>query len=362
MDKSLAVQDNGKTSLMAFDMRQVEAQIQQFVPALRELVTNGRRLSDEQIRGRAMFAAVNGLDPISEVHTITDRDGKTLTHSMAIDGYRRKCQEQAGYGNEIITDFIELPADGLKRFGDVLIGYECRLRDGASYTQWQRRLRDVGNALREAMGGQVSFQDLMSVVGQPPVYTGVGLVYRSELSEYKDKNFNPIERAKKRAELNARKKRFPTNADISEGQTIIEGAVEIVDSPADNHKARNDKPANVDTIMGQLYGEPVQAAVFRPEPEPEPETAPIERPTDTEASDILAAAAELGAVITTDDELIDDGVPASEPQPPAADVDPSTYWKYILQERKMTRDWGLALLERTGGAFSEALALAKKTK
>ena len=93
-ETALAVQENVKqqqTSL-SLDIRQVEAQIQQFVPVLREIVTNGKKLTDEQICGRAMFAAINGLDPVTEVHTITDNNGKTLSHTMAIDGYRRKCQ------------------------------------------------------------------------------------------------------------------------------------------------------------------------------------------------------------------------------------------------------------------------------
>lgn len=270
-ETALAVQENGKqqqTSL-SLDIRQVEAQIQQFVPVLREIVTNGKKLTDEQIRGRAMFAAINGLDPVTEVHTITDNNGKTLSHTMAIDGYRRKCQEQVGYGNEITLDFVEMDPATLKKFGNVLVGYECRLKDGASYTQWQKRLREVGNALREAMGGAVSFQDLMSVVGQPPVYVGVGLFYQSELSEWKDKNFNPIERCKKRAELNARRKRFPTNADISEGDTapqiVNDGSVEIIDeTPAAKPATRTEVPNSVDAIMGQLYGEPVQAPQTQP--------------------------------------------------------------------------------------------------
>lgn len=358
--QALAVQENGKqqqTSL-SLDIRQVEAQIQQFVPVLREIVTNGKKLNDEQIRGRAMFAITHGLDPVTEVHTITDGNGRTMAHTMAIDGYRRKCQEQVGFANEIQLDFVELDPAQLKKYGNVLIGYECRLRDGASYTQWQKRLREVGDALRAAMGGPVSFQDLMSVVGQPPTYTGVGLFYANELSDYKDKNFNPIERCKKRAEVNARKKRFPTNASISEdasARTIIDdGSVEVIDAPVETKRTRTDIPGSADAILGQLYGEPVQAAVFRPEPEPEP-AAEIEPAAEPET--IMDAAAELGATVTEQPEESQ-----SESEPPAFDVTPNDYWKYILQERKMPRDWGLSLLEKTGGAFAEALALAKKTR
>ncbi len=331
--QALAVQENGKqqqTSL-SLDIRQVEAQIQQFVPVLREIVTNGKKLTDEQIRGRAMFAAINGLDPVTEVHTITDNNGKTLSHTMAIDGYRRKCQEQVGYGNEITLDFVEMDPATLKKFGNVLMGYECRLKDGASYTQWQKRLREVGNALREAMGGAVSFQDLMSVVGQPPVYVGVGLFYQSELSEWKDKNFNPVERCKKRAELNARKRRFPTNADITEGevapQMINDGSVEIIDPPTEPKRTRTDIPTNADAIMGQLYGEPVQSAVFRPEPE---------RETDSFTTD-----SEPGngpeEVIPEPDELIGDVSPEMVNQP-APVAPPKQRMSYEMAATVKNRD------------------------
>ena len=335
-ETALAVQENGKqqqTSL-SLDIRQVEAQIQQFVPVLREIVTNGKKLTDEQIRGRAMFAAINGLDPVTEVHTITDNNGKTLSHTMAIDGYRRKCQEQVGYGNEITLDFVEMDPATLKKFGNVLVGYECRLKDGASYTQWQKRLREVGNALREAMGGAVSFQDLMSVVGQPPVYVGVGLFYQSELSEWKDKNFNPIERCKKRAELNARRKRFPTNADISEGDTapqiVNDGSVEIIDeTPAAKPATRTEVPNSVDAIMGQLYGEPVQAPQTQPtmqetaldlggkitysEPdEPPAEDSPFDEPPAPVAPPKQSMSYEMAATVKNRDGVPYTDIPSDE--------------------------------------------------
>lgn len=54
--------------------------------------------------------------------------------------------------------------------------------------------------------------------------------------------------------------------------------------------------------------------------------------------------------------------PKDEPPPPTEDADPTAFWHYVQKERKMNREWGLNLLEKCGGAFGEALVLAKKTK
>lgn len=51
-----------------------------------------------------------------------------------------------------------------------------------------------------------------------------------------------------------------------------------------------------------------------------------------------------------------------EPTKPMTEKEAAdAYWKYVYEERQKPKAWGMSLLEQTGGAFAEALALAKKT-
>jgi hypothetical protein len=146
-----------------------------------------------------------------------------------------------------------------------VIGFICYLRDGQSYTLWQKRLLEVGKVLREAMGGPVTFEQIMSVVGPSPVSDGIGLFYRGEYNDYKDKNFNPIERAKKRAEVNARHHRFATHAPVYDGDNggivldapyhdALEGGT--TPQPENTTTPAHPKPKkSSEQIIGELYGE-----------------------------------------------------------------------------------------------------------
>jgi len=201
---------------------QIESLKKAYIPLLREMIVNGRRMSDEQIIGRAAFAAQQGLDPISEVNTIVDKEGRTMSNSMHINGLRRKNQEEVGPGDTIDLEFQEYPKDKMQK--DWAYAFECRLRDTQSYRNWQKRITDIGRTLKEVIGN-VSYQDIISSCGPAPYSSGIGVVYTAELNEWKDRNFNPAERAKKRAETNARHHRFSTNEPIYDGADTSPGVV-----------------------------------------------------------------------------------------------------------------------------------------
>jgi len=230
----------------------IEQKKQAYIPLLRELVVNGRKLSDDQIIGRAVFAACEGLDPLSEVHTLVDKEGRTMAHTMAINGLRRKNQEQVGVGQEITVSFLEMTEPELAKCVGAAIGYKCYLRDGQAYTAWQKRLLEVGKALREAMGQAISFAEIIQVCGPAPVTEGIGLFYKSEFSpDWKDKSYNPIERTKKRAELNARHHRFGTHAPVYDG----ENGTEVIEAP---YRDALPTPAIAPALEAAIQLEPVR--------------------------------------------------------------------------------------------------------
>jgi hypothetical protein len=227
----------------------IEQKKRAFIPLLRELVVNGKKLSDQQIIGRAVYAATEGLDPITEVHTLVDSQGNTMCHMTAINGLRRKNQEQVGPGNEITMSFAEMSPDEMAKCKGAVIGYKCYLRDGQSYGHWQKRLLEVGKCLREAMGQPVTFEQIIAMVGPAPVTEGIGLFYSSEYNDFKDKNFNPAERAKKRAELNARHHKFSTHSPVYEGDN---GAIVLETSYRDALPTPTAQPALEATVTAPV--------------------------------------------------------------------------------------------------------------
>jgi hypothetical protein len=242
------------SSLMIVDQKVIEERKREFIPRLRELIVNGKKLTDEQVVGRADFAASQGLDPISECHTLVTSDGKTMSHTMAVTGYRRKCQEQAGLTVRIDKEFLDVTKQYVATFQNILLAYECRVRVGSDYTEWQKSLVEVGKAFKDA-GVEVSFDQMMQTIGPAPVHTGIGFFYQDETNPYKDKNFNPIERCKKRAEVNALGHRFPRNAPmwIGDENTIISDTIDgdFIDKSSESSKSITPQQA-----IDDLYGAP----------------------------------------------------------------------------------------------------------
>lgn len=222
---------------LAIKLNEIEQAIKEYTPVLRELIVGGRTLTPDQIRGRLMFGLTNGLNPITEVHTITDNQGKTMAHTMAVNGLRRKNQEAVGPTVEIALEFQEMTEAELQKYPTALVGYRCRIRDGELYTKWQKRVTELGKVLREAVGGPVSVKDILDMAGPPPVTEGIGIFYKDEQSPYKDKNYNPAERAKKRAEVNARHHRWPTEVPVYEGSEtniVTDSGIEVTSHPEES--------------------------------------------------------------------------------------------------------------------------------
>jgi len=274
----------------------IEQKKRAFIPLLRELVVNGKKLSDQQIIGRAVYAAAEGLDPITEVHTLVDSNGNTMSHTMAINGLRRKNQEQIGPGNEITVSFQEMSPEELTKCRGAVIGFKCYLRDGRSYGLWQKRLLEVGKALREAMGMAVTFEQIVSMVGPAPVTEGIGVFYGSEYNDFKDKNFNPIERTKKRAEVNARHHAFSTHAPVYDGENgavVLEAPYrDALPEPAPamlEAVATTEQPVPVVDTPKRSQEQTLNELGFGPQPQkqparknavpPEPEYPPLEQLT-----------------------------------------------------------------------------------
>ena len=165
----LAVKQNGNGNTSIAPQTKAE-----WRATLKEIVVNGRKLSDEQIDGRMAFAFEQGLDPISEVHTLVDKDGKTLGQTMAANGLRRKNQEELGDRTQTI-DLEFIPIE--KPDQAWAYAYTCRLRDSVSYRNWQKRILELGKVLKEVLGN-LDYKTLIEACGPAPIYEGIGIVYK----------------------------------------------------------------------------------------------------------------------------------------------------------------------------------------
>ena len=272
-------------------------------------------------------------------------DGKTLAHTMAINGLRRKNQEFVGPGNEILVQFVELK-DKLPQ--GAAYGYECHLRDGQAYTQWQKRITEIGKALREA-GITPTFEQLMTAAGGPPVTIGVGVVYTREANDYKDTNFNPIERAKKRAEVNARHHRFPTRLPVYDGEN---GGAVIVEAKWEDAPAEQPEPPKPPKTELEILSELGFDA-----PPPEAAPAPAAAPTPTVYPPRQEKLFVQGGDTTEAQLLGELGYKPEPPQPKAKAARHDVVTKFWTKavELGIPHDEGMAHLKEHNNDFEAAL-------
>lgn len=230
--------DQSQKELAVIDLetKLYDARKQRAIHLLRGMISNGVKLSDDMIESRAAFAAQMGLDPVSEVQSLVDADGKLMGHSMALTGYLRKAQEAAGKGNEPDFEFFAMD----KVPAGVIYGFECHMTLPQDKREWTRNLIQLGKDLKEALGKEPTFQELISIGGKPRVAIGIGMVYAGELNERKDRGFNPIERAKKRAKRNAMTQRFPVNTPVYDFE---DRAFDIEAQFTEIHKEEEEKAA-----------------------------------------------------------------------------------------------------------------------
>jgi hypothetical protein len=211
-EKPVQTNESIELGLIDREMQLYEKKKARAIALMRGMIVNGTKLTDEMIISRAAFAAEMGLDPISEVQSLVDADGKLMGHSMALTGYLRKAQEQAGKGNE--PEFDYYPIDVKAMPNNALYGFECHMTLPQDKREWTKNLIQLGKDLKEALGKEPTFQELISVAGKSREYIGIGIVYAGEINERKDRGYNPVERAKKRAKRAAMTHRFPINAPI----------------------------------------------------------------------------------------------------------------------------------------------------
>lgn len=185
----------------------------EFAQRLKYMLVNGQKLADHDVFALAQYASATGLDPFAGECWIIP--GKGVCPGIA--GWRKKAQEQLEYeakdakvdGAHFWVEFVEAnPADCV--FDPAKdIAYTAILRDSITQHRWRLSIIEATNEFMK-MGAKFdeSLKQAKELVGKEPVWIGHGVVFAGENFGGLDK-FDRKERAQKRAEKLALRKRFP---------------------------------------------------------------------------------------------------------------------------------------------------------
>ena len=243
---------------------EIQVRAREFAQRLKYMIVNGHKLQDEEVYALAQYAASTRLDPFSGECWYIPGKGPC----PGIAGWRTKGQEQLEY--EAKTSGEKDPgyfwcnyedADPKECVFDPTkdIAYKVTLRDSRTQNAWRSSLKETIQMLREALkdckATPEDFWNLVKeakeMVGPEPLWTGYGVVFGTE-------NFPPSfdrrERAKKRGEKLAIKKRFPRihlPEPLGYEDTPDEDNMKVV--MAEPEKITSGKPASqlVDELMGE---------------------------------------------------------------------------------------------------------------
>jgi len=184
------------------------------------MMPGAQRLTKVEALSLAQAAVAHGLDPFNgELWFLKDKSGKPLGLMAGIKGHRRSAHRQMkeeGGGN-YWPDFDVLDTDEKAMLGippDAL-AYRCRIRDTHTIEHY---VSQIERLLKAGLDWDI----VSDLVGSRPYTEGIGYAQRSERSK-----MTLVQRAMKRAEAEALKRRFDLPFGVAVGTTdsldVIEG-------------------------------------------------------------------------------------------------------------------------------------------
>lgn len=182
---------------------------------LKLMIVNGKKLTTDEALALAQYSIGTGLNPfLNEAYYIPG-----VGPGPGIAGWRRKAQEQLEYE----AKQANLPA--AQAWSDARpatvyeasfdpekddIAYYVTIHDSISRTLWEKRVLSHYIELVKAGMKDGAWEISKELAGEEPAWTGVGVVKSSENFGSAEK-FDRHERAKKRGEKLALRKRFNLN-------------------------------------------------------------------------------------------------------------------------------------------------------
>lgn len=261
---------------------QYNAKARELASRIKYMIVNGNRLQDAEVFALAQYAAANDLNPFAGECYYLPGSGPC----PGVAGWRKKAQEQLEYeadregakGAHFWTeDRAAEPGETMFNPDKGDIAVFVTLHDWLSNTRWRKAIFETMRQLHD-FGQDATIEAAQRFVGPEPVWTALGVVYGSEkfAADGKAEKFDRYERAKKRAEKLAIKKRFP-RVNLPE-PAQADAAHDVLD-------LRMIEPERQRLPEGQIMAE----LGYAPEPQPEqaeqPEIIPAKGPAIDSAQD-----------------------------------------------------------------------------
>ena len=210
-DKMIATRDEH----IALDIHGSRDTVRELAYRLKMMISNGKNLNNDEAIALAQYSVSTDLNPmLGECFYLP---GKGPVPGIA--GWRKKAyiqlQAEAERANEPVvkmwTDTRDLTKqeqeDHEVKPGDVAV--HVTLHESLSSTKWKEERFEFFLKGKDAgLDHQSAWDTADEVVGDEPVWTGVGIVRKDE--KFGPDKFNRPERAAKRGEKLAIRKRFPT--------------------------------------------------------------------------------------------------------------------------------------------------------
>ena len=210
----MATQNAITTAVQSAQIITVNDRAREIATRIKYMIQNGRKLEDQEVYALAQYCAANDLNPFAGEAYYMPGAGPV----PGIAGWRKKAQEQLNWeaenqkelGAHFWCDVREATTEEAKHDpnrGDIamfvtLHDWLSNKRLRRAFFETVRELKELGYSLEDANA------QAKVMVGPEPVWTGVGTVYAEE-NFGKGEKFNRAERAAKRAEKIALRKRFP---------------------------------------------------------------------------------------------------------------------------------------------------------
>jgi len=183
---------------------------------LKYMISNGNKLTDQEVYALAHYSAANGLNPFAGECYYIPGTGPC----PGVAGWRTKAQEQMEYeaklanqnGGNFWCEYFHADPTDCNFDPQKDIAYMVILHDSVSRKRWTDSVKEIAmDFVKIGVPFFDAFDKARELIGAEPITISYGVVFSTEsfAKDGKPEKFDRHERAKKRGEKLCLRKRFP---------------------------------------------------------------------------------------------------------------------------------------------------------